>query len=146
MRQSPRWRSRWWRHLSMSDNIWSSRGENCTFLTIVCLAELACTFRAGTITYLSVWNLFQTADLTPRPTYPWKSNIFPWQEENLAHDSDMFVLFESGAWLVRLHLLQQGPRVWTNNRLWCRVAMDRVRLLRSLAHCQLTLYSAYETV
>ena len=27
MRQSPRWRSRWWRHLSMSDNIWSSRGE-----------------------------------------------------------------------------------------------------------------------
>ena len=28
MRQSPRWRSRWWRHLSMSDNIWSSRGEN----------------------------------------------------------------------------------------------------------------------
>ena len=28
MRQSPRWRPRWWRHLSMSDNIWSSRGEN----------------------------------------------------------------------------------------------------------------------
>ena len=28
MRQPPRWRSRWWCHLSMSDNIWSSRGEN----------------------------------------------------------------------------------------------------------------------
>ena len=32
MRQSPRWRSRWWRHLSMSDNIWSSRGENVAVL------------------------------------------------------------------------------------------------------------------
>ena len=123
-----------------------SESKYCTFLAIVCQAELARTFRVGTITYLSVRNLLQAADLTPRSTYPWKSNIFPWQEENLAHDSDMFVLFEAGAWLVRLHLLQYGPRVWTYNRLWCRVTIDRVRLLRSLVHCQLTLCSAYETV
>ena len=48
MRQSPRWRSRWWRHLPMSDNIWSSSGENINFLawtqriiSLVCFANNA---------------------------------------------------------------------------------------------------------
>ena len=41
MRQSPRWRSRWWRHLPMSDNIWSSSGENCNhFFTHIAIDSL----------------------------------------------------------------------------------------------------------
>ena len=123
-----------------------TESKYCRFLAIVCSVELARTFRVCTITYLSVRNLLQAADLIPRSTYPWKSNIFLWQDENLARDSDMFVLFGSGAWLVRQHLPQYGPRVWTNKWLWCRVTMDRVRLLRSPVHCRLTLCSAYETM
>ena len=41
MRQSPRWGSCWWRHLSMSDNIWSSRGENMVAISLANLRSVA---------------------------------------------------------------------------------------------------------
>ena len=56
-----------WRHQQLCIRLVSLNYHNCTFLTIVYLAELARTFQVGTITYLSVRNLLQAADFTPEP-------------------------------------------------------------------------------
>ena len=68
MRQSPRWRSRWWRHLSMSDNIWSSRGENSMFIRFhqfvycsrdeVYFPKLSCLVAADGGTLHSKWTAY----------------------------------------------------------------------------------------